>query len=188
MLRSFALATNGTYVFLTDHSGIGNPHIAPTTDEYKVELLNQALVRIILSFSKSPECDAVKPNIENLQDTAVATLPIPRDTAKTQDSTATVIDSLKTDTHIVAPLPEISWRYYPNPTDGLLTVEIVNLPEGDNGFLYLTDLNGKLLRRYEVKESNNVSVDISEFPTGTYYLTYFYGTEGKLCAPVVLLH
>lgn len=187
MLRSFALATNGTYVFLTDHSGIGNPHIAPTTDEYKVELLNQALVRIILSFSKSPECDAVKPNIENQQDTAVATLPIPRDTAKTQDSIA-VADSLKTDTNLVAPLPEISWRYYPNPTDGLLTVEIVNLPEGDNGFLYLTDLNGKLLRRYEVKESNNISVDISEFPTGTYYLTYFYGTESKLCAPVVLLH
>ncbi len=187
MLRSFALATNGTYVFLTDHSGIGNPHIAPTTDDYKVELLNEALVRIIISFSKSPECDPAKPENTNQHDTAVASLPIPRDTAKIQDSTP-IADSLKTDTNIVAPLPEISWRYYPNPTAGPLTVEIVNLPEGENGFLYLTDLNGKLLRRYEVKENNTFSVDISEFPTGTYYLTYFYGTESKLCAPVVLLH
>ncbi|MFA7626806.1 MAG: vWA domain-containing protein, partial [Candidatus Kapaibacterium sp.] len=32
-LRSIALLTNGTYTFLTDDSGIGNPHIKPSTDK-----------------------------------------------------------------------------------------------------------------------------------------------------------
>ncbi|HBG70229.1 MAG: hypothetical protein A2W93_13260 [Bacteroidetes bacterium GWF2_43_63] len=188
LLRSMALATNGTYVFLTDHSGIGNSHIAPTTDEYKVEKLNDALVRIIVSFSESPECD--KPIVENINesDTAVMTMPAPKDSTQSIDTTtASNNDSLKVDT--ILPLqPVISWRYYPNPTAGPVTVEIVNLPEVKEGFLYLTDLTGKLLARYEVKESNVVQIDISMYPTGTYYLTFFYGEERKLCAPVVLMH
>lgn len=47
IMRSMALATNGTYLFLTDDSGIGDGHIKPTTDEFKVELLNDLLQRII---------------------------------------------------------------------------------------------------------------------------------------------
>ncbi len=47
ILRSMALATNGTYIFLTDDSGIGDKHIKPTTDEFKVELLNDLLQRVI---------------------------------------------------------------------------------------------------------------------------------------------
>lgn len=47
LMRSIALATNGTYVFLTNHSGIGKAHIEPTTDSYNVELLNDLLPRII---------------------------------------------------------------------------------------------------------------------------------------------
>ncbi|MPL95771.1 hypothetical protein SDC9_41943 [bioreactor metagenome] len=188
LLRSMALATNGTYVFLTDHSGIGNPHIAPTTDDYKVEKLNDALVRIIVSFSEAPECD--KPLVDNtLQpDTAVMTMPAQRDTVVPVDSNTLVgVDSLKIDT-VIPVEPQISWRYYPNPTAGPMTVEIINLPEAKEGFLYLTDLTGKLLARYEVKESNIIQVDISMYPTGTYYLTFFYGEESKLCAPVVLMH
>jgi hypothetical protein len=33
LLRSLSIATNGAYVFLTDHSGIGNSHIEPTRGE-----------------------------------------------------------------------------------------------------------------------------------------------------------
>jgi len=47
LMRTIALATNGTYVFLTDNSGIGNSHIKPTTDVYSVELLNNLLQRLI---------------------------------------------------------------------------------------------------------------------------------------------
>lgn len=56
LMKFFGLATNGTYVFLTDHSGIGGKHLEPTTDEYKVELLNDLLVRLITEYSTVPDC------------------------------------------------------------------------------------------------------------------------------------
>ena len=51
LMRYFSVATNGTYVFLTDDSGIGNPHIKPTTDDFKVEKLNDLIVRLIEKYS-----------------------------------------------------------------------------------------------------------------------------------------
>ncbi len=56
LMKFFGLATNGTYVFLTDHSGIGGKHIEPTTDEYKVELLNDLLVRLITEYTTIKTC------------------------------------------------------------------------------------------------------------------------------------
>ncbi len=57
LMRSLALATNGTSFFLTDDSGIGNKHLQPTTDTLKVEHLNDMLVRTIVEFSTMPTCD-----------------------------------------------------------------------------------------------------------------------------------
>lgn len=56
LLRSMALATNGTSFFLTDDSGIGHTHLKPTTDSLKVEHLNDMLVRTIVEFSYMPNC------------------------------------------------------------------------------------------------------------------------------------
>ncbi len=56
LLRSMALATNGTTFFLTDDSGIGHNHLKPTTDSLKVEHLNDMLVRTIVEFSYMPDC------------------------------------------------------------------------------------------------------------------------------------
>ena len=47
LLRSMAIATNGIYVFLTDHSGVGNSHIEPSGVTYSVEFLNELLLQII---------------------------------------------------------------------------------------------------------------------------------------------
>jgi hypothetical protein len=52
LLRFFSISTGGTYVFLTDHSGIGNSHIEPTIGNYKIEFLNDLLVRIIKEYTK----------------------------------------------------------------------------------------------------------------------------------------
>lgn len=57
LMRTFALATNGTYTFLTDDSGIGNPHLAPTTDAFEVEKLNDVLVRLAVQFGQPSDCD-----------------------------------------------------------------------------------------------------------------------------------
>ena len=51
LLRSYALLTGGTYVFLTDDSGIGNGHKDPDIDEsVTVELLNDCMVRIACEY------------------------------------------------------------------------------------------------------------------------------------------
>ena len=50
LLRMMAIVTEGTYVFITDDSGIGNDHIEPTVGEFKVELLNDLMVRLIQKY------------------------------------------------------------------------------------------------------------------------------------------
>ena len=57
LLRSMALATNGTSFFLTDDSGIGHTHLKPQTDSLKVEHLNDMMVRTIVEFSTMPTCE-----------------------------------------------------------------------------------------------------------------------------------
>ena len=52
LMRFMAIATNGSYVFITDDSGIGNPHLSPTVGSYKVEFLNDLMVRLIKKYSK----------------------------------------------------------------------------------------------------------------------------------------
>ena len=52
MLRFFDLATGGTYVFLTDDSGIGNSHIKASVGNYKVEQLADLMVRLINKYVK----------------------------------------------------------------------------------------------------------------------------------------
>jgi len=55
LCRTMAIATGGTYTFLTDDSGIGNSHLEPTIGNYTVEKLNDMLVRIISDyFSQEP--------------------------------------------------------------------------------------------------------------------------------------
>ena len=52
LMRFLSISTNGTYVFITDHSGIGNSHLVPTVGKYKVELLNNLIVRIINKYAE----------------------------------------------------------------------------------------------------------------------------------------
>lgn len=52
MLRFFAIATGGTYVFLTDDSGVGNAHIVPTVGQYEVEQLNELIIRLIGQYTE----------------------------------------------------------------------------------------------------------------------------------------
>ena len=51
LMRFSAIATNGTYVFITNDSGIGGDHIEASVGEYQVENLNDLLVRLINKYS-----------------------------------------------------------------------------------------------------------------------------------------
>lgn len=57
LMKFFGMATNGTYVFLTNHSGVGGNHIEPDTDTYTVEAFNMLLVRIISEYTRQQRCD-----------------------------------------------------------------------------------------------------------------------------------
>ena len=48
--RAAAITTGGTYIFLTDDSGIGGSHLEPIIGEYKVEKLYDIIIRVINDY------------------------------------------------------------------------------------------------------------------------------------------
>jgi hypothetical protein len=48
--RALSICTNGTYVFLTDDSGVGESHLEPIVGNYEVEKLYDIIVRIISDY------------------------------------------------------------------------------------------------------------------------------------------
>ncbi|MEO2013422.1 MAG: vWA domain-containing protein [Fuerstiella sp.] len=49
VMRTASLLTMGQYLFLTDHSGVGNAHATPDVSEFAVERLDQLMIRMIAS-------------------------------------------------------------------------------------------------------------------------------------------
>ena len=60
-------------------------------------------------------------------------------------------------------------KYYPNPCRGILQVDInANISE-----LYIADINGKLLMQIPVsKEQGHMEIDMTQYPSGVYFLRY----------------
>ncbi len=52
LMRFMAISTNGTYVFITNDSGVGNDHLKASVGKYQVEKLNSLLVRLIEKYTK----------------------------------------------------------------------------------------------------------------------------------------
>lgn len=50
LLRSAAIISGGTYVFITDDSGIGGEHLEASVGDYTVELLNSLMVRLVNEY------------------------------------------------------------------------------------------------------------------------------------------
>lgn len=48
--RALSICTNGTYVFLTDDSGIGDSHLEPIIGDYQVEKLYDIIIRVINEY------------------------------------------------------------------------------------------------------------------------------------------
>lgn len=159
LMRALALSTNGTYTFLTDHSGIGGTHLAPTTDKYDVETLNDLMVRIIKSYTYMPTCEQELPNVvPNLPDSIVRLNN----------------DSVPADTTQKSNPLTIQWSYYPNPTNGIVNI----LPNEDINELYITDLSGKvLIILTNLKGERTIQVDLSDFATGIYLIRYPVGDQ-----------
>lgn len=149
LMRSLALATNGTYTFLTNDSGIGMSHIEPTTDGYDVEKLNALLARVIYQFADQQDCSEKPP--------VASTFPA---------DTSVVVAQVELPDGVKDQLPKMSLSFYPNPSSGPVNVETNGIGE-----LFLADFSGKILERFSIKE-NQSTIDIGRYPAGTYHLRF----------------
>lgn len=159
LMRSMALATNGTYVFLTDDSGVGDAHIKPTTDKFDVELLNTLLVKLIAKYSYTSDCHPLKANTASKSGTLSGQYQQISDTAKVAAASTQQGKSY-------------FWKCYPNPTSDVLHVEL----EGEVNELFITDVTGKIVLR-AAPAHNKASIQLSSFPTGIYFLKFFTGKK-----------
>ncbi len=50
LMRYLSMISNGTYIFITNDSGIGNDHLAASVGKYEVELLNDLMVRLVNKY------------------------------------------------------------------------------------------------------------------------------------------
>jgi hypothetical protein len=149
LMRCISLATNGTYAFLTSHSGIGGEHIEPSTDEYEVELLNDLMIRIISSYIFVPDCDT-QLDEDSFEDFA-------------EEQSEGEEDEEK-----------LEWSYWPNPTKGIINIKVYReIPE-----MFLTDLSGKILERYaDLDEHRTIRRDLSQYAKGLYLLTFMHNEK-----------
>lgn len=179
LLRSLALCSNGTYIFLTDHSGIGVSHIKPTIDEFDVQLLTERLTNVIKTSVYYPECNEITPHLPlNYPDSIVNytledgqiyvdTNTVSEDSNATTNRDSSRITQRENDTQT------IEWKFYPNPTRDYVTVETSEEIE----FIYVTDLSGKLLQRVEFNGARNTTIYLGDYPVGIYLLRYPIGKQ-----------
>lgn len=175
LMRSLALCTNGTYVFLTDHSGIGNPHLQPTTDKYDVGKLNDLIIRLFDQYISVVSCS---------KDDEQTNLVMP-DTLEIQSGQLFVTDTMQdlVITDIKHETEKMNCTYYPNPTTGLLNIDV----KGKIQELFLCDVSGKLMQRFEMNGEDRLQVDISPYPIGTYRIMYFENINVPRSGSIVLV-
>jgi len=161
LMRCLALATNGTYLFLTDDSGIGNPHIKPTTDKYEVEKLNDAIARIVKQYTKMPDCRGQEWDQEDTVFTkADEFVPNP------YDENPDISDSVRIAVYDLI-------KVYPNPCQTIVHVELKQ-PVQD---LWLVDMSGKSLKTYNTNNGNIIEINMQNLAVGIYFIKAFY--KGK---------
>ncbi|MFM7764565.1 MAG: T9SS type A sorting domain-containing protein [Sphingomonadales bacterium] len=174
MLRNIALLTNGKYLFLTNHSGIGNPHIEPSTDIYAVRSLLDEMLSVTSEFSIVPDCQ------KYLDANAI----YHTDSLRTTEDPFNVLDSIQSiklsakdsaalrDSAIIRERGKygaISWvKIYPNPTDGPLTINV----QADIREVFIADIGGKLLQRFSCKKGDVLTLDLSDYSSGIYFVKY----------------
>ena len=160
LMRSLALCTNGTYVFLTNHSGVGRSHIKPTTDSYNVEMLNDLLVRVFDQYTEVISCEKKKetPRLDKV--------------VKMKGW----VDAANAD-------KKFSCKFYPNPTYGQLKIKI----KGDIKELFLTDSSGRILARYAVAGRRRYKINLADYPAGIYQITYWGDNKQPVSGRVVLI-
>lgn len=157
LMRTLALATNGTSFFLTDDSGIGNTHLKPTTDSLHVEHLNDMLVRTIIEFTRMPDCAIDEWQAEALADDPIEQfLPTPTDDTLIPGSPAFAVSDVL--------------RARPNPCSDVCYADILQ----DVSALSFCDISGKTIYTYSPQlAGTTILIPVDGLSTGVYFLRAF---------------
>jgi len=170
LMRAFAILTNGAYLFLTDDSGIGGKHLEPTTDNYSVQLLNSLILQTIYQFSYLPPC--------------ITKTVLTGDTLIVANHNNETINSVMPSDEMITNSNnfEIKWKYYPNPCPGILNIEL----KQDIKELFIADITGKIIYRIENSSNKLISIDLTSFPNGYYFIRYEYEPDKWLNGKFIL--
>lgn len=194
LMRTGAMATNGTLLFLTDDSGVGGQHIIPFTDHYEVELFKDVLSRVIVGYCEKSKCDTPAPqtpqtltenNTKLLVDEVLDSLAL-------SGSDSTVAATLLPFTTFASvgellenkPLRDVDTTallghfgempielvVFPNPAMGDLTLSAT----GPMTSYELLDGNGRILVHEAVLVSKEVRLNLSDYPVGTYTIRCYF--------------
>ncbi|MCB0737371.1 MAG: VWA domain-containing protein [Bacteroidetes bacterium] len=175
LMRSMALATNGTYVFLTNHSGIGNDHIEPTTDQYDVRKFNELLQEIIERYATVADCFGDK-DLPTNNHTIITSEIV--DSSKLQlveimpeKIKATVIGKTgevhQLNSNKIHPVDSLEILLFPNPA----SFGFVNINLGfETESCLLLDMNGKLVRQFNTGGLKHFKADLAGIPSGNYFI------------------
>ena len=180
LMRKAAILTAGTYVFLTDHSGVGHGHSAPVTDAYELTFLNDLMVQIIGRYTKNYSCSQSNPVTTRKTNKQLNTIKLgdfiySKKDRKTKTLTITKTKTLQTiepssDYTNTLDIPsEITHSVFPNPTSGQTTAKS-NL---DIQELSLLDASGQLIKKY-VLHHKKQSLDLTQLPQGVYFLHFLH--------------
>jgi hypothetical protein len=164
LMRSIALASNGTYVFLTDDSGIGGSHTEPSIDDYDVELLNDLILRLLKQFTFVEDCNKVALLKDKPKNTEIA---------KTEDGIVALNESQDSQKDKFLnkeenPEGKIWIKAYPNPSHGLVYIESGKKTRE----IYLIDLSGKVMMRIPTRDKDKITLELYDLPNGMYFLKY----------------
>jgi hypothetical protein len=186
LMRAIALATNGTYVFLTDDSGIGETHTKPSIDDYKVELLNDLIARLLKQYTYTENC-SLSQVLEITSDTILSELPDSLNGAQLNESGDEISDTIAIKNSAVGSQglmnnePHI--KAFPNPSRGAITIEHPRSIKE----IFVVDITGKVLQRIEDDEKNLMKVDLCDFPNGLYFLKFANVDHWEYCK-IILSH
>lgn len=186
LMRSIALASNGTYIFLTDDSGIGGKHTKPSIDDYEVELLNDLILRLLAQYTFIEDC---KVEIEAKEDMDMIYVEEEETTESieqeqiAEEEKDSVIYSNDVEPSTKTIKERVWIEPYPNPTTG-----IVNIKHSKKiNEIYVVDISGKILQRLENNGREIIKVNLGEFPNGIYFLKYANDNQWEY-AKIILRH
>lgn len=146
VMRTMALATGGTYLALTDDSGVGKAHMKPTTTKIDVQSLNQLILDVIVRYTTHTSCEEAE-LVANDVEVRGPEINLNKKANQTEI--------------------EKQVKVFPNPTAGEFKLKNAKKVKE----VYLCDLAGRIVKHFENAEDQN-QFDISELASGNYFLLY----------------